>query len=62
MALPGATAIHEGPKGGTKAVVPKKERRDCVGNSTSKKNPFDVHPKNFKNYRLLREIYRSERD
>jgi hypothetical protein len=32
------------------------------GDSQSRKNPFDVHPKNFTNYRLLWEIYKSNRE
>ena len=32
------------------------------GDSQSRKSPFDVHPKNFTNYRLLWEIYKSNRE
>lgn len=50
--------------GTSKTTIPRRPKACPVtpGGSQPRKNPFDVHPKNFTNYRLRWEIYKSNRE
>lgn len=66
VALPGAKDTSRNPKSsradGSEGRDPVARRTTPKAKDDGWKNPFDVHPKKFKNYRLIWEIYKSERE
>lgn len=62
VALPRAESIREAARDAGSDSRPSLRRAPADSKSYRNGNPFDVHPPKFRNYRLLWEVYKSERE